>query len=135
LRARANALHRSRHFSRLNLEIPPRFPKDGLLFKIWFSSIWGIWRDNFEKPALIRGSPTRRQLARVDESFNMILRCGSRFQNPNGPAAFAYWRPVQMRSFILACIAIAVIASTGAALLSHFQLSAKEQFSTEAVRL
>jgi hypothetical protein len=40
-----------------------------------------------------------------------------------------------MRSFILACIAVAVIASTGAALLSQFQLSAKEKFSTEAVRL
>jgi hypothetical protein len=42
---------------------------------------------------------------------------------------------VHMRSFILACIAIAVIASTGVAVLSHFQLSAKEAFSTDAVRL
>jgi hypothetical protein len=59
----------------------------------------------------------------------------SRFENPNGRVAFVILETVQMRSFILACIAIAVIASTGAALLNHFQLSAKEEFSTDAVRL
>jgi hypothetical protein len=39
-----------------------------------------------------------------------------------------------MRSFIFACIAIAV-AVAGAAVLSEFQESSKEAFSTEAVRL
>jgi hypothetical protein len=40
-----------------------------------------------------------------------------------------------MRSFIFACIAIAVIAVVGAAVLSEFQESSKAAFSTEAVRL
>jgi hypothetical protein len=42
---------------------------------------------------------------------------------------------VRMRSFILACIAIVVIAMAGAAILSEFQESAAQAFSTEAVRL
>jgi hypothetical protein len=42
---------------------------------------------------------------------------------------------VRMRSFILACIAIVVIAMAGAAILSEFQESAARAFSTEAVRL
>jgi hypothetical protein len=40
-----------------------------------------------------------------------------------------------MRSFILACIAVVVIAMAGAAVLSVFQESAAEAFSTGAVRL
>jgi hypothetical protein len=40
-----------------------------------------------------------------------------------------------MRSFIIACIAVAVIAVTGAAVLSQFQESSEEAFSTSAVRL
>ncbi len=39
-----------------------------------------------------------------------------------------------MRSFIFACIAVAVVAVTGAAVLSEFQESSKQAFSTEAVR-
>jgi hypothetical protein len=42
---------------------------------------------------------------------------------------------VRMRSFILACIAIVVIAMAGAAILSVFQESAAQAFSTDAVRL
>jgi hypothetical protein len=44
-------------------------------------------------------------------------------------------REVPMRSFILACIAVAVIAVVGAAVLSELQESSKEAFSTEAARL
>jgi hypothetical protein len=40
-----------------------------------------------------------------------------------------------MRSFVLACIAVAVIALMGAALLNVIQESATEAFSTNAVRL
>jgi hypothetical protein len=40
-----------------------------------------------------------------------------------------------MRSFILACIAVVVIAAASAGVLSVFQQSAAEAFSTEAVRL
>ncbi len=40
-----------------------------------------------------------------------------------------------MRSFIIACIAVAAIAVVGAAVLTDFQESSKEAFSTEAVRL
>jgi hypothetical protein len=40
-----------------------------------------------------------------------------------------------MRSFIFACIAVAVIAVAGAAVLSQFQESSEEAFSTTAVRL
>ena len=40
-----------------------------------------------------------------------------------------------MRSFVLACIAVVLIASAGAATLSLFQVSAETAFSTEAVRL
>jgi len=40
-----------------------------------------------------------------------------------------------MRSFFLACIAVVVIAVAGAAVLSKFQESSEEAFSTEAVRL
>ena len=40
-----------------------------------------------------------------------------------------------MRSFIFACIAVAVIAVTGAAVLSQFQESSEEAFSTSGVRL
>ena len=40
-----------------------------------------------------------------------------------------------MRSFILACIAIVVIATATAAVLSMFQESATAAFSTEAVRI
>jgi hypothetical protein len=40
-----------------------------------------------------------------------------------------------MRSFIITCIAVAVIAMVGAAVLTQFQESSKEAFSTEAVRL
>jgi hypothetical protein len=39
-----------------------------------------------------------------------------------------------MRSFVLACIAVAVIAAANAAILSVFQESAAAAFSTEAVR-
>jgi hypothetical protein len=39
-----------------------------------------------------------------------------------------------MRSFILACIAVVFIATASAAVLSFFQESAAEAFSTEAVR-
>jgi hypothetical protein len=42
---------------------------------------------------------------------------------------------IQMRSFILACIAVAVIASASAEVLRHFQVSAEQAFSTKAVRL
>jgi hypothetical protein len=42
---------------------------------------------------------------------------------------------VAMRSFVLACIAVAVIALMGAALLNVIQESATEAFSTNAVRL
>jgi hypothetical protein len=44
-------------------------------------------------------------------------------------------RRLDMRSFILACVAVAVIATTSAAVLSYFQESADAAFSTEAVRL
>jgi hypothetical protein len=41
-----------------------------------------------------------------------------------------------MRSFIFACIAVAVIAVAGAIVLDQFQESSKEAFaSTETVRL
>jgi hypothetical protein len=40
-----------------------------------------------------------------------------------------------MRSFVLACVAVAVIASASAAILSVFQESTATAFSTEAVRL
>jgi hypothetical protein len=40
-----------------------------------------------------------------------------------------------MRAFVLACIAIAVIATTGAAVLSAFAEPAQAAFSTGAVRL
>jgi hypothetical protein len=40
-----------------------------------------------------------------------------------------------MRSFVLACITVAVIATASAAILSVFQESATAAFSTEAVRL
>jgi hypothetical protein len=40
-----------------------------------------------------------------------------------------------MRSFIFACIAVAVIAVLGATALNAFQESSKEAFSTVAVRL
>jgi hypothetical protein len=40
-----------------------------------------------------------------------------------------------MRSFIFACIAVAVIAVVGATVLDKFQESSKEAFSTVAVRL
>ncbi len=40
-----------------------------------------------------------------------------------------------MRSFILACIAVAVIAVVGAVVLSEFQESSKEAFATVGVRL
>jgi hypothetical protein len=40
-----------------------------------------------------------------------------------------------MRSFIFACIAVAVIAVLGATVLNEFQESSKEAFSTVAVRL
>lgn len=40
-----------------------------------------------------------------------------------------------MRSFILACIAVAVIATASAAVLSVFQESAAAAFSTEAADL
>jgi hypothetical protein len=40
-----------------------------------------------------------------------------------------------MRSFVLACIAVAVIAAASAAILSVFQESATAAFSSEAVRL
>jgi hypothetical protein len=40
-----------------------------------------------------------------------------------------------MRSFVLACIAVAVIATASAAVLGVFQESATAAFSTEAVRL
>jgi hypothetical protein len=40
-----------------------------------------------------------------------------------------------MRSFILACVAVVVVATAGAAVLSVFQESAAAAFSTEAVRL
>jgi hypothetical protein len=39
-----------------------------------------------------------------------------------------------MRSFILACIAVVVIAAVGGAILSVFQQSAQAAFSTDAVR-
>jgi hypothetical protein len=40
-----------------------------------------------------------------------------------------------MRSFILACIAIVVMATASVAVLSIFQESAAAAFSTEAVRI
>ena len=40
-----------------------------------------------------------------------------------------------MRSFIFACIAVAVIAVVGGVALQQFQMSSKEAFSTSAVRL
>jgi hypothetical protein len=40
-----------------------------------------------------------------------------------------------MRGFILACIAVAVIATAGAAILGSVPDSAATAFSTEAVRL
>jgi hypothetical protein len=39
-----------------------------------------------------------------------------------------------MRSFVLACVAVAVIAAASAFVLSVFQESAEAAFSTEAVR-
>jgi hypothetical protein len=47
----------------------------------------------------------------------------------------AQTREVPMKSFIFACIAVAVIAVAGAAMLSEFQESSEEAFSTSAVRL
>ena len=40
-----------------------------------------------------------------------------------------------MRSFIFACIAVAVIAVVGAVVLNERQELSREAFSTEAVRL
>jgi hypothetical protein len=40
-----------------------------------------------------------------------------------------------MRAFIFAIIAVAVVATTGGAVLNAFQESAKEAFSTQGVRL
>jgi hypothetical protein len=42
---------------------------------------------------------------------------------------------LKMRSFILACIAVAFIATASAAVLGLFQESAAAAFSSEAVRL
>jgi uncharacterized membrane protein affecting hemolysin expression len=47
----------------------------------------------------------------------------------------AEFEEIHMRSFILACIAVVVIAMAGAAVLSVFQETAAEAFSTSAVRL
>jgi hypothetical protein len=44
-------------------------------------------------------------------------------------------REVEMRSFILACLAAVVISSAGAAVLSHLQVPAEQAFSSGAVRL
>jgi hypothetical protein len=43
-------------------------------------------------------------------------------------------RRLDMRSFVLACIAVAVIATASAAILNVFQETAAKAFSTEAVR-
>jgi hypothetical protein len=40
-----------------------------------------------------------------------------------------------MRSFVLACIAVVVIATAGAAVLSVFEEPARAAFSSDAVRL
>ena len=40
-----------------------------------------------------------------------------------------------MRSFVFACIAVAIIAVAAGAVLSKFQESSEEAFSTSAVRL
>jgi hypothetical protein len=40
-----------------------------------------------------------------------------------------------MRSFILACVVVAVVAAASAAVLTYFQESADVAFSSEAVRL
>jgi hypothetical protein len=40
-----------------------------------------------------------------------------------------------MRSFVLACIAVALIAAAGAVGLGLLQVSAETAFSTDAVRL
>jgi hypothetical protein len=40
-----------------------------------------------------------------------------------------------MRSFVFACIAVAVIAVVGAAVLSELQESSKAAFATSGVRL
>jgi hypothetical protein len=55
--------------------------------------------------------------------------------NPGNSAAVAATREVPMRSFIFACIAVAVIALVGGVVLNDFQESSKEAFSTSAVRL
>jgi hypothetical protein len=47
----------------------------------------------------------------------------------------AQTREVPTRSFIFACIAVAVIAVAGATILSEFQESSEQACSTEAVRL
>jgi hypothetical protein len=44
-------------------------------------------------------------------------------------------RRFDMRSFILACIAVVVFATAGAAALSVFQEPVAQAFSTKAVRL
>jgi hypothetical protein len=44
-------------------------------------------------------------------------------------------RRSDMRSFILACVAVALVATASAAVLSYFQESADVAFSSEAVRL
>jgi hypothetical protein len=44
-------------------------------------------------------------------------------------------REEPVRSFIFACIAVAVIAVVGGVVLKDFQESSKEAFSTSAVRL
>jgi hypothetical protein len=55
--------------------------------------------------------------------------------NPGIPPLVVLTREFPMRSFILACVAVAVIAVVGAAVLSQFQESSREAFSTSAVRL
>jgi hypothetical protein len=42
---------------------------------------------------------------------------------------------LKMRSFILACIAVALIATAGAVVLGFFQESVTTAFSSEEVRL
>jgi hypothetical protein len=56
-------------------------------------------------------------------------------ENLDGRIAFYESGEVQMRSFILACIAIVVVSSAGAAILRHLQISAEQAFSSTAVRL
>ena len=90
-------------------------------------SPWGAGRVRWcERPTIIREA--------VEKSREREGSSPAGTRSPRG-ALPARTREVPMRSFIFACIAVAVIAVVGAVVLSEFQESSKEAFATVGVRL